>query len=93
MTTRIADSPSPQRVGVQRTLSLDVSGAPDVLVRVLTTLRRRGCAIMRVDYAAGDHHYPGRFEIGIDAPAQRAQCVDSWVANLVDVQAVHSWEA
>lgn len=88
MTTRIVKSTSPQRVLVRRTLALDVRPAPDVLVRVLTTLRRRGCEITRVDYLARDHHGPGRLVIGIEAPAERAHCVEPWVANLVDVVAI-----
>jgi acetolactate synthase regulatory subunit len=73
---------------VPRILALEVRAAPDVLVRVLTTLRRRGCVITHVDYVARDHHYPGRLEIGIDAPAERAHCLVPWLENLIDVLAV-----
>lgn len=70
------------------TLELDVHDGPDVLVRVLTTLRRRRCEITHVDYLARDRHHPGRMVIGIDPPPAHAHCVEAWLANLVDVVAV-----
>jgi acetolactate synthase small subunit len=70
------------------TLELDVDDGPDVLVRVLTTLRRRRCEITRVGYVARDRHHPGRMVIGIEAPRAHAHCVEAWLANLVDVVSV-----
>jgi acetolactate synthase small subunit len=67
------------------TLELDVHDGPDVLVRVLTTLRRRRCEITHVDYLARDRHHPGRMVISIEAPASHAHCVEAWLANLVEV--------
>jgi acetolactate synthase small subunit len=72
------------------TLALHVADGPDVLVRVLTTLRRRRCEITNVDYVARDRHHPGRFVIRLDEPGGRAHCVAAWLANLVDVLAVES---
>jgi acetolactate synthase small subunit len=80
------DRPAPaQEHGVARRLTLDVHDGPDVLVRVLTTLRRRRCEITRVDYVARDRHHPGRMLIAIEAPRAHAHCVEAWLANLVDV--------
>jgi acetolactate synthase small subunit len=70
------------------TLELDVHDGPDVLVRVLTTLRRRRCEITHVEYFARDRHHPGRMVIGIRTPSAHAHCVQAWVANLVDVVGV-----
>ena len=67
------------------TLELDVHDGPDVLVRVLTTLRRRRCEITHVDYVARDRHHPGRMVIAIETPRAHAHCVEAWLANLVDV--------
>jgi acetolactate synthase regulatory subunit len=71
-------------------LSLTVDVGPDVstLQRVLTVLRRRGCVITRVDYAAGDRHRPGYLHVAVAAPARQAGSVGAWVENLVDVQGV-----
>lgn len=69
-------------------ISLAVSDTPDVLVRVLTTLRRRGCTIIAVDYRAGDRHRESRLEVAYDPPPRGAGAVSAWLANLVDVKAV-----
>ena len=70
------------------TFQLDVHDGPDVLVRVLTTLRRRRCAITHVDYLASDRHHPGRMVLSVEAPPSHAHCVQSWLGNLVDVARV-----
>ena len=88
MTTTTAPPPSLHAALVSRTLTLEVRASTDVVVRVLTTLRRRGCTITSIDYAMGDQHYPGRLRVGLEAPAQRTHCIEHWVANLVDVVAV-----
>jgi acetolactate synthase small subunit len=83
------ERPAPaQDRGVTCRLRLDVHDGPDVLVRVLTTLRRRRCEITHVDYLARDRHHPGRMVIGIEAPPNHAHCVEAWLANLVDVVCV-----
>jgi acetolactate synthase regulatory subunit len=71
-------------------LSLTVEVGPDesTLQRVLTVLRRRGCVIKRLDYAAGDRHRPGHLHLAVAAPVRQAACVRAWVENLVDVQTV-----
>ena len=76
--------------GTQRNLELQVSASQDVLVRVLGLLQRRRCRVLQVDYVARDRHYPGRLVIGVEAPADRAHCVERWVGNLVDVLTVDS---
>jgi acetolactate synthase small subunit len=67
------------------TMTLEVHDGPDVLVRVLTMLRRRRCEIGRVDYLARDRHHPGRLVVAVEAPAAHAHCVEAWLRNLVDV--------
>jgi acetolactate synthase small subunit len=86
MTTTTMKRPA----GTQRSLELQVSASQDVLMRVLGLLHRRRCRVIQVDYVARDRHYPGRFVIGVEAPADRAHCVEGWLANLVDVLAVDS---
>jgi acetolactate synthase regulatory subunit len=68
--------------------SLDTTTSPDVVVRVLALLRRRGCDIVAVEYLREDRHGPGRFEIGVDAPARVAHRLGDWLDGLVDVLAV-----
>lgn len=71
------------------TLTLEVHDGPDVLVRVLTLLRRRRCEITHVDYLARDRHHPGRLVVSVVPPRAHAHCVEAWLRNLVDVDAVH----
>lgn len=71
-----------------RRATLEVRDAPDVLVRVLTTLRRRGCAVISVDYRAGDRHRRGRLCVDYTAPPRHDHAVAAWLANLVDVVCV-----
>lgn len=68
---------------------LQVRDAPDVLVRVLTTLRRRGCGVVAVDYRAGDRHRTGRLRVDFTPPTRHEHAVTAWLANLVDVVGVH----
>jgi acetolactate synthase small subunit len=96
MSTQL-DVPPPQTdrrllrlAGVPQTLTLEVADRPDVLLRVLTTLRRRQCRIRRVDYAAGDRHRPGRLVVAVEAPPAHAHCVEVWLRSLVDVVSVES---
>jgi acetolactate synthase regulatory subunit len=69
-------------------LTIEVRDTPDVLVRVLTRLRSRQCAITHVDYVARDRHHPGRLVVVIEPPRARAHCVEAWLLNLVDVLSV-----
>src|SRR4029078_4547172 len=65
-TTATLAPPAVSRVQVR--LRLSTPGEPDALPRVLTWLRRRGCALTRVDYASDDRHGPGRFVVAIVVP-------------------------
>jgi acetolactate synthase regulatory subunit len=79
---------SPRPTLVRRRLALDVSAAPDVLVRVLVLLRRRQCRIVGVAYQEADLHGPGRFEVTLLAPPSLAELIEPWLGSLVDVYAV-----
>jgi acetolactate synthase regulatory subunit len=72
-----------------RHLSVETTGQPDAVVRVLILLRRRRCRIVAVDYREADRHGPGRFRVSVEAPARLGHCVDDWLLGLVDVLAVH----
>jgi hypothetical protein len=69
-------------------LTIEVVDTPDVLVRVLTTLRSRRCTITHVEYLARDRHRPGHLVVGIEPPRAHAHCVEAWLLNLVDVVSV-----
>jgi len=88
----IAISPAPTSVPSRRPrrFELETTGRDDVLVRVLTLLRRRGCRIVAVEFHEGDRHRPERFELAIDAPARIEHRLESWLSGLVDVVAVHA---
>jgi acetolactate synthase regulatory subunit len=88
MTTADLQRPSVRAGGARRRLALHVTDGRDVLLRILIVLRRRGCTVTHVDYAAADRHGPGHLVIGVEAPAGRAHRIDRWLANLVEVIAV-----
>jgi acetolactate synthase regulatory subunit len=88
--TLLAPTPPPVRTTAGHALSLeiDLDDDPSALVRVLTILRRRGCAIRSVDYAAGDRHRPGHLTVAVLAPRSHAHCVGAWLQNAVHVRGV-----
>jgi acetolactate synthase regulatory subunit len=71
-------------------LELRLGETQDALVRVLGLLQRRRCRVVQVDFVARDRHYPGRLVICVEPPAGRADTLERWLANLVDVVAVES---
>ena len=88
----IAIAPAPATIAAARPrrLELQTTGRDDVLVRVLTLLRRRGCRIVSVDFHEADRHAPERFELAIEAPARIEHRLESWLLGLVDVVGVHA---
>lgn len=73
---------------LHRRATLGVADAPDVLVRVLTTLRRRGCRVLAVDYSVGDLHREGWLTVDYAPPPRHEHAVATWLDNLVDVVSV-----
>jgi acetolactate synthase regulatory subunit len=67
-----------------RHFTLRTTDAPDALTRVLTLLRRRGCDIVRVDFARADRHRPGHLQIVVEARG-RPHCLRAWLLQMVDV--------
>jgi len=59
---------------------------------VITLLRRRGCDLIRVDYARAGCHRPGHLEIVVDAGG-RPHRLRAWLLELVDVVEVEVEEA
>jgi len=86
----IAPAPPAAAVARPRRLALTTTGKEDVLVRVLTLLRRRGCRIVAVDFHESDRHGPGRLELAIEAPPRIEHALESWLSGLVDVIGVSS---
>ncbi len=83
MTQPRADAPP------RASLTLSVVDSADIVARVLTTLHRRRCHLLHVDYTAGEHGR-GRLLIDYVPPLRHGHCVAAWVANLVDVLDVRS---
>jgi acetolactate synthase regulatory subunit len=79
---------APSQPHTHRRATLEVRDAPDVLVRVLTTLRRRGCRLVAVDYRVGDRHRDGWLCVDYAPPPRCEHSVAAWLANLVDVTSV-----
>ena len=82
-------TPAPSAARPRR-LALETTGREDVLARVLTLLRRRGCRIVAVDFHEADRHGPGRLELAIETPPRIEHALESWLMGLVDVIAVSS---
>ena len=92
MSTVTSIARSPQVHGARpRRLAISTTDREDVLVRVLTLLRRRGCRIVAVDFQCADRHGPGRLEISIEAPGRLEPVIERWLLGLVDVVAVSTW--
>ena len=75
-------------VGRRRRFLLETTPAPDVPVRVLMMLRRRGCHIVAVDFVRADLHRPGHLAITLEAPPRVGHRLEEWLRSLVDVLAV-----
>jgi acetolactate synthase regulatory subunit len=87
MPATLATRPEP-RTAAARRFVLETNPEPDVLLRVLTLLRRRGCRIVSVDFHETDRHGPGRFEVSVRAPTRIGHRLEAWLSGLVDVVAV-----
>jgi acetolactate synthase small subunit len=72
---------------------VDVRDSPDALMRVLTTLRRRGCLIDSVEYRRGDRHRSGTLVVRLQPPRHHGHCVQPWIEGLVDVTGVRHYAA
>jgi hypothetical protein len=83
--TTLTLAPPPVASGVQVRLRLSTTGEPDTLPRVLNWLRRRGCTLSRVDYAADDRHGPGRFVLAVAAPPRHQHRLAAGLGGIVGV--------
>lgn len=72
----------------RRRFFLETTSAPDVPIRVLMMLRRRGCHIVAVDFVQADRHMPGRLAITLEASPRVGHCLEEWLRGLVDVLSV-----
>ena len=75
----------PAATGVAVRLRLSTTGEPDTLPRVLNWLRRRGCTLSRVDYAADDRHGPGRFVVAVVVPPRHQYRLAAGLGGIVGV--------
>jgi len=73
-----------------RRYAVETTGREDVLVRVLSLLRRRGCRIVAVDFHEADRHRPGRFDVCVEPPPRTEHRIEAWLSALVDVVEVRS---
>jgi hypothetical protein len=83
--------PAPSPDGREQVFDVRLAGTdPAALVRLLTTLRRRQCAVTRVDFRRTEEGEPGWLTIGIVPRPSHAHVVAAWLSNLVDVVAVEA---
>jgi acetolactate synthase regulatory subunit len=87
--TAIVQSPATAApIGRERRLSVETTGDADVLLRVLTVLRRRGFAVRAVEFRAADRHAPARLELSVGSSARRGHRLEPWLLNVVGVVGV-----
>ena len=87
--TAIIQSPAiSAAIGRERRLSVETTGDGDVLLRVLTVLRRRGFAVRAVEFRAADRHAPARLELCVGSSPRLAHKLEPWLLNVVGVVAV-----
>ena len=67
---------------------LELTDQPEVLQRVLTLFRRRGCEVVSMEYVAADRHRPGHLEVALRADERHARPLPRQLGGLVDVRAV-----
>ncbi len=66
--------------------SLQLTGEPDALMRVLSALRRRRWCLEGVHYELGDAHRPGtRLSLRARSDGGRPGTMQAWLAGLPDV--------
>jgi acetolactate synthase regulatory subunit len=88
-TVAVPSSPAPPTsVGRQRRLSVHTTDDPDVLLRVLTVLRRRGFAVHGLEFRAGDRHAPARLDVTVEAQTRLGHQLEAWLLNVVGVLSV-----
>jgi acetolactate synthase regulatory subunit len=75
-------------LGRERRLRIDVAGDPDVLLRVMVVLRRRGFLVRSVEFRAGDHHAPPRLHMTVAPRTRLDHQLAAWLGNVVGVVAV-----
>lgn len=68
--------------------SLELYDRPDVLARVVTLFRRRGCEVVSMEYVAADRHRPGRLNVALRTDDRHARPLQAQLAGLVDVRGV-----
>jgi acetolactate synthase regulatory subunit len=71
--------------GTEHVYALQLTDAPDALLRVLVLLHRRRCEIRHVDFALADRHRPGRLRVRVAAHDGRPGALRAWLAGLPDV--------
>ena len=65
-------------------LSLDVSGAPGALARVVGLCQRRGCEVIALHYHHGDRHRPGLLDVALRGDPRRLRLVAARLEGLWD---------
>ena len=75
-------------LGRVRRLRIDIAGDPDVLLRVMVVLRRRGFLVRSVEFRAGDHHAPPRLHMTVAPRTRLDHQLAAWVGNVVGVVSV-----
>jgi acetolactate synthase regulatory subunit len=89
VTAILTSPPAAATYGRRRRLAVSTTGDPDVLLRVLMLLRRRGYSVLRVEYDHGDVHRSTVFELSVESSRRTAHQLEAWLCNVVGVLAVH----
>ncbi len=88
--TAIQPSAPSVPLGRERRVTIETTGDPDVLLRVLVVLRRRGFVARAVEFRAGDLHAPPRLDLTVASSSRLQHQLAAWLGNVVGVLAVES---
>jgi acetolactate synthase regulatory subunit len=75
-------------LGRERRLEIETTGDPDVLLRVMVVLRRRGFLVRAVEFRAGDLHAPPRLHMTVAPRTRLDHQLAAWLGNVVGVVSV-----
>jgi acetolactate synthase regulatory subunit len=75
-------------LGRERRIEIETADDPNVLLRVMVVLRRRGFHVRSVEFRAGDHHAPPRLHMTVAPRTRLDHQLAAWLRNVVGVIAV-----
>lgn len=84
--TALAPSPAaPGRESLVRRYQLTTTGGSEVLIRVLSLIRRRGGEVLTLEFSCGDQHHPPVLDVAVAIESRLRPALTQRLAGLVEV--------